>query len=157
MNKTCKECFKKITSGSRSGLCKSCSHLGKRSYLWKGEEAGYSAKHYWIRKYYGNASTCSNDSTHKSRRFEWANISGKYLRDISDYKQLCKSCHSKMDTPRGINAKRIMQFTRDGEYIREFESAREAQRQIGVLYSAIANMLAGRSKKAGGFIWKKVI
>jgi len=30
-------------------------------------------------------------------RYEWANISGEYKRDVSDYIQLCPSCHRKFD------------------------------------------------------------
>ena len=57
----------------------------------------YEAVHYWIRKNYGKATHCEKDPSHKSTQYEWANISGEYKRDISDYIQLCPSCHRKMD------------------------------------------------------------
>jgi hypothetical protein len=33
----------------------------------------------------------------KPKRFDWANKSGKYMRDIADYIQLCPSCHKLYD------------------------------------------------------------
>ena len=71
--------------------------FGEKSRRWKGESAGYAAKHMWITKHYGRASKCSLDSSHKAKRYEWANISGEYKRDMSDYIELCPSCHRKMD------------------------------------------------------------
>jgi hypothetical protein len=42
-----------------------------------------------------------------SRKYEWANISKIYKRDISDYVQLCKSCHMLFDlTPEKVKALR---------------------------------------------------
>lgn len=57
----------------------------------------YQNIHAWIRRHYGTATKCSFDPTHKTKRFDWANISGEYKKDISDYIQLCRSCHKKMD------------------------------------------------------------
>ena len=51
----------------------------------------------WIVKHYGKASYCYVNPMHKGKRFEWANISGAYKREISDYKPMCPSCHRKMD------------------------------------------------------------
>lgn len=71
--------------------------FGDKARRWKGENAGYVAKHMWITKHYGKASCCEFNTEHKNKRFEWANLSGRYLRDRSDYIQLCPSCHRKMD------------------------------------------------------------
>lgn len=76
--------------------------IGKESRRWKGNEAGYVAKHMWIKKYHGKALKCSNDNNHKALRYEWANISGEYKRDITDYIELCPSCHRKMDLFKNI-------------------------------------------------------
>jgi len=74
--------------------------IGKESRRWKGDKASYVAKHMWIIKHYGNAKKCSNNPDHRAKRYEWANKSGKYKRDISDYIELCPSCHRKMDHDR---------------------------------------------------------
>lgn len=69
---------------------------------WKGDAAGYVAKHMWIYKNFGKASQCENlfCSFKNPKRFEWANISKQYKRERDDYKQLCPSCHRKWDMGR---------------------------------------------------------
>ena len=92
------------------------SHLavrGEKAPWYKGINASYSVKHQWIRRYYGKATKCENELctypkiNQKQRgkrriliapkRYEWANLSGNYKRDITDYIQLCPSCHRKWD------------------------------------------------------------
>lgn len=93
--------------------------IGPDARRWKGEEAGYVAKHMWIIKYYGKAHKCENPDckSRNAKRFEWANISGNYLRDVSDYKMMCPSCHRKMD--RGNYCKRGHEFTSENTYLRK--------------------------------------
>lgn len=79
------------------------AHLGKRTGTknnkWRGNKVGYGALHDWIRRNYGKPNKCENSecSYRNPKRYEWANISGKYKRDISDWKPLCSSCHRKFD------------------------------------------------------------
>src|SRR5579859_2774450 len=70
---------------------------GNISFNFKGDLARYETKHQWVYYHYGKANHCENDCTHKATIYQWANISGRYLRDINDWKQLCPSCHQKMD------------------------------------------------------------
>lgn len=50
--------------------------------------------------------------------------------------------------------KPILQYDLEGNFIKEYESAKEAQRQTGISNSAINNTLKGISKHSGKFIWK---
>ncbi len=84
--------------------------IGINSRAWKGESAGYVAKHLWIVKHYGNATQCSVDTEHVARRFEWHNISGEYKRDMSDWTQLCPSYHRKLH--KGNHCKHGHEFTK---------------------------------------------
>ena len=64
--------------------------------------------------------------------------------------------HSEM-TKKAIgkaNSKKVLQFTKSGEFIREWPSAIEASRQLGVARSGICNCCKNRSKVSNGFIWK---
>lgn len=67
---------------------------------WKGETASYSAKHHWIKRHRGNPDYCEHckksNLTHRS--YHWANISGKYKRDLNDWIRLCIHCHYKFDS-----------------------------------------------------------
>ena len=55
-----------------------------------------------------------------------------------------------------INGKKrsipILQFTKDGEFIKEWPSAREAGRQLGI--PSICACLKGHYKTSGGFVWR---
>lgn len=62
---------------------------------WKGDSVGYGGLHQWVYKNLGKAIKCENGCM--AKRYEWANISGEYKRDLDDFKQLCKSCHLKFD------------------------------------------------------------
>lgn len=73
---------------------------GEENSSWKGNAVGYSAIHDWIERQLGKANHCSFDPTHTSHHFEWANISGSYLRDVDDYAQLCVKCHRQYDSIR---------------------------------------------------------
>ncbi len=70
---------------------------GENNRAWKGNKAGYYAIHAWIRNNYGSAIKCVKCYTITAKRYEWANISGKYLRDIKDFEQLCRKCHANSD------------------------------------------------------------
>ena len=48
----------------------------------------------------------------------------------------------------------ILQFAKDGTFIKEWPSACEAERQLGILQSSICNCLKGYSKSAGGYVWR---
>lgn len=57
----------------------------------------YTRIHRWISYKNGKPNICSKCGTKDSKRYEWANISGKYKEDIKDWIRLCKSCHGRMD------------------------------------------------------------
>ena len=62
----------------------------------------YSAIHKWLVKNFGNPEKCENCGVAGNRssgkwNIQWSNISGEYLRDISDFIGLCVSCHFKKD------------------------------------------------------------
>ena len=48
----------------------------------------------------------------------------------------------------------ILQFTKDGMFVKEWPSAYEAYRQLRISKSHICNCLKGRKKSAGGFAWQ---
>ena len=48
----------------------------------------------------------------------------------------------------------ILQFSKDGELIKEWPSLCEAYRQLGIHQSNICLCLKGRLKSAGGFVWR---
>jgi len=90
--KTFPEAYRKKLSEAHKGKM-----TGEDHPLWKGESAGYGSKHIWMTRHFGQPSKCEFCKTTSARRFEWANISGKYLRQRADWVRLCKSCHQIYD------------------------------------------------------------
>lgn len=72
---------------------------GKKHYAWKGQKVGYHGLHMWLRREKGKPEKCSQcGKIDKRPRFiQWANIDGKYRRNLADYIPLCGSCHKLKD------------------------------------------------------------
>lgn len=82
---------------------------GENNYIWKGDKVGYGGLHKWVSRQLGTPSICKNKDCyyprknydgivlHAPKRYHWANISKKYLRDTSDWVRLCSSCHHLWD------------------------------------------------------------
>ncbi len=51
-------------------------------------------------------------------------------------------------------SKPIIQLTKDGYVVAEYEGIRDAGRETGISYGNIRSCCAGLSKSAGGYVWK---
>lgn len=87
-----------------------------RPELFKGMAAGYFAKHAYINRKYPKT-ICEDCGA--TENLDLANISGKYLRDRSDYKVLCRSCHKKFDQRKRTYCKRGHPFVEENLYYRK--------------------------------------
>lgn len=76
----------------------------EKGYQWKGDDVGYHALHAWVEKELGKPDTCEHCGKTRltSRQIHWANKSGKYLRELSDWIRLCAKCHKKYDKENNI-------------------------------------------------------
>ena len=50
-------------------------------------------------------------------------------------------------------SKPILQFTKEGEFIRKWVCARDVERELGINPTHISSCCKGKKKSAGGFIW----
>lgn len=87
----------------------SIDSYGSKNHQWRGDNVGYGGLHAWVIKNLGKPSRCENVDCVYPRissrgelmlspaRYEWANKSHEYKRDISDWISLCPSCHRKYD------------------------------------------------------------
>ncbi len=183
---TCICCGRKISKWNKpSSVCLRCAKYGRpqdedinryrsdalrgtKHYGWKGNNASYSAIHKWVYSELGKATYCSNDETHRSKKYHWANISGEYRRDVNDYKPLCISCHSKYDMTgdrletlrenaakaKLLNRKSVSQYTKSGNFIETYSSIKEAAHKIAKSPKRVSDALTGRKKTAGGYVWR---
>lgn len=65
-----------------------------------GTSYGYRAAHKWVERRLGKPEGCSHCGTKEPRKYQWANLSGEYKKDLSDWIRLCIPCHTKYFTPR---------------------------------------------------------
>jgi len=96
---------KKLISAGRKGTHHSVEtknklskkKIGKNNPNWKGGIARYYSVHNWINKYHKKPKFCEICKQTNKTRYNWANISGKYKKNITDWKRLCVLCHRKFD------------------------------------------------------------
>ena len=71
---------------------------GYQHHAWKGSNVKRSALHQWVARCKGKPKKCEHCGTSNlNKKYHWANISGKYKRDIKDFKRLCCKCHRIFD------------------------------------------------------------
>ena len=51
-------------------------------------------------------------------------------------------------------SKPVLQFTKDGEFVKEWKSTKDVQRNLGYFHNNISNCCNGKCKSSNGFIWK---
>lgn len=69
----------------------------EKNSTWKGAAVKYKPAHNRVYAARGKPKICERcGSTDPSKRYEWANKTGKYD-DPEDYMRLCRSCHCKHD------------------------------------------------------------
>lgn len=91
---------------------------GDKHPMWKGDKVGYQEVHRWRRKESGYIPLCDHcgvigkyipcvraNKVTQRWSIEWANISGEYKRERSDWLALCRSCHRKYDYEKEKNKK----------------------------------------------------
>ena len=74
--------------------------LGENHPNYRGEQASYVAKHVWVTKRMGKPQECWSCGKTEDRGlygYQWANLSGMYKREMTDWVRLCVSCHRLMD------------------------------------------------------------
>lgn len=77
---------------------------GDKHHAWKGEDASYFALHSWVSRKKGRPQECEHCGTKEKRHYHWANLDGKYTRDLNTWVRLCVPCHSKHDKKLGFDS-----------------------------------------------------
>ena len=78
---------------------------GEASPNWVGDDIGYTALHIWVRKQLGRPEKCTacekiGEIVKMRWSIQYANISGEYKRDLTDWRPLCIPCHVAFDKKR---------------------------------------------------------
>jgi hypothetical protein len=69
--------------------------MGCLNGMWRGNKVKYGSLHDYVRHHKPKPDECEECKLIK--RLDLANISGKYKRDLSDWKWLCRKCHMSQD------------------------------------------------------------
>jgi hypothetical protein len=71
---------------------------GLKHWNWK-NKPGYRAIHCWVERVMGKPKKCEKcgEDNLIGHKIHWANISGNYLRDTTDWIRLCVDCHFEYD------------------------------------------------------------
>lgn len=87
---------------SKETISKRVAHFtGEKSPWWKGPSVGYRGLHIWVQQVLGKTNKCEScGKKGTGHKMHWANISGQYLREISDWVRLCVKCHKDFDMNR---------------------------------------------------------
>ena len=71
------------------------THQSERHEKWKGENVTYKTLHRWLKRRFPKPNSC--DFCGQVVPVDWANKSGAYKRDITDWLGLCRKCHLYFD------------------------------------------------------------
>lgn len=71
--------------------------LGDKHWAWKGDAVGHASLHDWLKRRVETINKCEHCGATTAKKYEWANKSHEYKRDITDWLRLCVSCHRKYD------------------------------------------------------------
>lgn len=91
-----------------------------------------------------------NPSNNNVDNLEWCTI--EYNNNYWTRKEKCSNSLKGIEKP--YLYKPVIQYTKQGEFIKEFQSIKEAQRHTGVYQGDISRCCNGKRHSAGCFIWK---
>lgn len=75
---------------------------GEKNPLWKGDDAGYVARHAWVYRHKLRTGVCSDCG--RVGKTHFSNVDHQYRRVLEDYIERCPSCHQAYDRTLGAAA-----------------------------------------------------
>ena len=104
-NKVFGTCTSEINRGGGMTCSRDCYYKrfkiivgkGSNSSRWLGEKVGIDGLHEWVKKHLGRPSKCEFCGITNAKKYDWANKSREYKRDLADWIRLCRRCHIAYD------------------------------------------------------------
>ena len=87
---------KQSIASKRLGI-KPPTFYGDKHPNWLGDKVLKGALHGWVVRRLGKPNRCEFCKSMVAKRFNWANKSHEYKRDLSDWIRLCSKCHVNYD------------------------------------------------------------
>ena len=118
--------------------------------LWINNKPNQIAIHRLVAKYHVTNPNNYNEVNHidenkinnNSSNLEWCT----HLQNIKHGTALQRKAYNKQV--------KVKQFTKDGQFIKEFDSCKNAEKSFGKISSNISNCCKGKLKTAYGYVWK---
>ena len=90
------EVRKKISEAAK-GNTKLQGRFDENANGWKGDKVKIRGLHQWVERHLGVLNKCEYCESTTAKRYDWANKSRRYLRELSDWVRLCRKCHIAYD------------------------------------------------------------
>ena len=103
------------------------------------------------RRFHNNGRKASEDTKKKMAK---SKIGNKYRLGKSHSEKTKKKMSESQIGNHSKPTKSVLQYTKEGEFIREWKSATEAGRTLGIYQSSISRCCRGKLKSVGSFVWK---
>lgn len=83
---------------AKISLAKKGIMFGPKHHLWKGDTVSLQGLHKWVIRHLGQPNECEHcGKVATGHDMQWANVSGEYKRELTDWKRLCAKCHFAFD------------------------------------------------------------
>ena len=105
-----------------------------------------------LMKWYDSIENGYNTSEYGSGDFKRSEELKNKLSESMTGKHHTEESKNKISKSMGVNG--ILQFSKDGDFIAEYSSTHEAERQTGCYQTHICQCCKGKRKSTGGYIWK---
>lgn len=97
----------------------------------------------------------SEETKEKMRKYSYSETNLNKLKIMSELnKGRTHSDKSKLKMREKSRMKPVLQYSKEGVFIKEWECAKDVDTQLGIAKSSIAKCAKNNAKSAGGFIWK---
>ena len=135
----------------KPGSCRGYLHIGLSK---NGEYKQYMVHRLVAQAFLSNPNNLSvinhkdeNKTNNSIENLEWCDH--KYNINFGTRNQRCaeKMTNGKLSKP-------VLQYEKSGEFVREWKSTRDVQRNLGFANSSISRCCNGKLKTSYGFIWK---
>ena len=71
------------------------TNQNEKNGMWKGDNVGYGSLHDWVKRHFPAPEVC--DNCRETKKLDLSCVTGKYNRNFSNWKYLCRKCHMESD------------------------------------------------------------
>lgn len=139
---------------TRQGNCNNPIYLKKRADSMKGENNRLYGKHLSEEVRLKMSAARMGRVVSKETREKIGNANRGHVMTEEQRRKLSESHKGIFLGKKNPRARSVIQYSKNMEFIKEWECVSDAARELGIWQSSICSNIKGRNKTAGGFIWR---